>query len=307
MKSDSFSLVPIEVILDRRLTLRQMRVLIALFSFRSKTTNVVWPSRSALAIRTGMDAASISMATGALTRLGWLEKDGQGGRSRASRYTLCVPEISTETVASNETVMDSITVTPAITVMGNATVSPMKGGNFRKKTVMGNATVMESITVMGNARGIEQTSKDSYVSSMQSLPDIAVNSAAPIRPATATAEKGKPKAATKVPECPQKAIIELFAERLPNLRKPRAWNAARAAALRQRWIDASVPSEWSDGYGTLEGGIDFWRSFFDAVARSTLAKGFTNGDRTWLPDLPWMLKAENFAKIVDGKYVQKRG
>ncbi|MVT36797.1 hypothetical protein GO497_02945 [Acidovorax citrulli] len=54
MTEGQFSLVPIEVILDKRLTLEQTRVLIALFSFRNKVTDTVWPSRAKISERTGM-------------------------------------------------------------------------------------------------------------------------------------------------------------------------------------------------------------------------------------------------------------
>ena len=54
MKESEFSVVPLEVVQDRRLTLEQTRVLIALFSFRNKATNTVWPSRAAIAERTGV-------------------------------------------------------------------------------------------------------------------------------------------------------------------------------------------------------------------------------------------------------------
>ena len=69
MTDNMFSVVPIEVIQDRRLTLEQTRVLIALFSFRNKVTNTVWPSRSAIAERTGMHPSNISSATTALVAL----------------------------------------------------------------------------------------------------------------------------------------------------------------------------------------------------------------------------------------------
>jgi hypothetical protein len=49
VKQGQFALVPIEVVMDRRLTLEQTRVLIALFSFRAKNTDTVWPSRAAIA------------------------------------------------------------------------------------------------------------------------------------------------------------------------------------------------------------------------------------------------------------------
>jgi hypothetical protein len=37
-------------------------------------------------------------------------------------------------------------------------------------------------------------------------------------------------------------------------------------------------------------------------ASSTLAQGFKTKDRTWHPDLEWIINATNFAKIIDGKY-----
>lgn len=104
-----FSVVPIEVWRDKRLTLEQMRVLGVLFSFKGKTTNVVWPSRAEIAARCGMNVCNISTATTALERLGWLTKAGKGGYSRATRYTITVPELAkVETVACSATVADSV-------------------------------------------------------------------------------------------------------------------------------------------------------------------------------------------------------
>jgi hypothetical protein len=96
----TFSILPVEVFLDKRLTLEQVRVLGALFSFRGKDTNVVWPSRRQIAERCGMHLSNISTATSALEKLGWLTKDGKGGHSKATRYAITVPT----TVADSATV-----------------------------------------------------------------------------------------------------------------------------------------------------------------------------------------------------------
>lgn len=93
MTESQFAVVPLEVVQDRRLTLEHTRVLVALFSFRNKVTNTVWPSRAAIAERTGMHPSNISSATSALVSLGWLLKEGLGGHSKSTRYTLCVPEL----------------------------------------------------------------------------------------------------------------------------------------------------------------------------------------------------------------------
>ena len=123
MNESQFSVVPIEVIQDKRLTLEQTRVLIALFSFRNKVTNTVWPSRAAIAERTGMHPSNISSATTALVALGWLAKDGLGGHSKATRYTLCSPDLETKKVVhpAAPTVAASATVAERATVAASAT------------------------------------------------------------------------------------------------------------------------------------------------------------------------------------------
>lgn len=129
MNESQFSVVPLEVIQDKRLTLEQTRVLIALFSFRNKVTNTVWPSRASIAERTGMHPSNISSATTALVALGWLAKDGLGGHSKATRYTLCSPDLEPKkvvqpaapTVAERATVAQSATVAERATVAASAT------------------------------------------------------------------------------------------------------------------------------------------------------------------------------------------
>ena len=102
-----FSIVPIDVWLDKRLRLETVRVLGALLSFRGKDTNTVWPTRHSIAERCGLPPAKISEATSELMRLGWLKKDGRGGFSKATRYTIVVPRIVTDSV----TIPQSVTVT----------------------------------------------------------------------------------------------------------------------------------------------------------------------------------------------------
>lgn len=109
MEATRFVAVPTAVLGDRRLTMEQLRVLLALYSFKGKDGDVVFPSRQAIADLTGMHQANISTATSALERLGWLTKDGKGGHSKATRYTLTIPP----TVAEQATVAQSATKTVA--------------------------------------------------------------------------------------------------------------------------------------------------------------------------------------------------
>lgn len=110
MSSESaFSIVPIELIQDKRLAFRHTKVMIAILSFRGRNTDLVWPSREKIAERCGMDVNRISAVTTELVELGWLQKEGDGGRSRPCRYWVTVPDL--ETLTDPVTLTDSVTLT----------------------------------------------------------------------------------------------------------------------------------------------------------------------------------------------------
>ena len=106
------------------------------------------------------------------------------------------------------------------------------------------------------------------------------------------------------PTCPQQEILNLWKKHLPHLTQPRVWEGTRASHLKQRWIQAAKPSDYSpEGYQTQADGIRWWDSFFGYIAKDTkLAAGFESNNRTWRPDLEWVVNATNFQKIIDGKY-----
>lgn len=139
-----FAYLPIEVFIDKRLTLEQVRVLGALFSFRSKNSDTVWPSRQAIANRCGMHLSNISTATTALVRLGWLTKDGKGGHSKATRYTITVPD----TVAQSATVADAATVAHQATrtVAQSATRLPLADSATRKEVTSEHTNGTEKVS-----------------------------------------------------------------------------------------------------------------------------------------------------------------
>jgi len=110
----------------------------------------------------------------------------------------------------------------------------------------------------------------------------------------------------KLMACPQEEILKLWAKHLPHLAQPRSWEGTRRANTKQRWTQASRPSQYSpDGYQTEADGIKWWDSFFNYIARDTsLSNGFESQGRTWRPDLEWVMNATNFQKIIDGKYTK---
>lgn len=116
--------------------------------------------------------------------------------------------------------------------------------------------------------------------------------------------EGKPEKPDPIPPCPHERLLALFAQHLPQLTQPRVWDGARAETMRTRWRQCAKPTAFGKGYATVEEGIAFWERFFKFVATCpALANGIprSNGT-TWLADLPWLLKAENFAKVIEGKY-----
>jgi hypothetical protein len=107
-----------------------------------------------------------------------------------------------------------------------------------------------------------------------------------------------------LPTCPHQDILNLYKKHLPQLAQPRVWDGVRQTNLRQRWLQAAKPSVFSpQGYASQADGLTWWDSFFAYIANDTkLAQGFETKDRTWRPDLVWIVNATNFAKIIDGKY-----
>jgi uncharacterized protein YdaU (DUF1376 family) len=107
-----------------------------------------------------------------------------------------------------------------------------------------------------------------------------------------------------LPTCPHQDILNLYKKHLPQFAQPRVWDGVRQTNLRQRWLQAAKPSVFSpQGYASQADGLAWWDSFFAYIANDTkLAQGFETKDRTWRPDLVWIVNATNFAKIIDGKY-----
>jgi hypothetical protein len=100
------------------------------------------------------------------------------------------------------------------------------------------------------------------------------------------ADEAPPK--TLTPPCPQKQIISAYHEILPALPKIKTWPESAQKALRMRWAEDPVRQQ-----------TEWWREFFQWIDLSD----FLMGRKTdWCTDLQWIVKAENFAKIINGRY-----
>ena len=109
--------------------------------------------------------------------------------------------------------------------------------------------------------------------------------------------------AKKLPGCDHKAVIELYHQNLPTMRRVEVWNETRAGYLRQRWREVAAELAQAQDI-TASDVLNWWGEFFQSVGKSRFLTGRVNGKdgRAFVADLEWILKPSNFAKIVEGKY-----
>ena len=106
----------------------------------------------------------------------------------------------------------------------------------------------------------------------------------------------KPDPKPAIPPCPHQEILELYHRLLPANPGIKVWDGAREEALRTRWREDAKRQS-----------LAYWERFFGYVASSPFLTGRQHGsnDRPFLPGLEWMVKAANFAKIIEGRYHDK--
>jgi hypothetical protein len=110
-----------------------------------------------------------------------------------------------------------------------------------------------------------------------------------------------------LPACPHRRLLALYRENLGELPQPRAelWEgSAGAEAMRQRWkwLLTAKRDESGERYATTAAeGVEWFVRFFQTVAESPLLMGRKG---RWRADLQWLMKRENFIKVVAGNYLE---
>ena len=91
--------------------------------------------------------------------------------------------------------------------------------------------------------------------------------------------------------------MRLYHEILPANPAIKIWDGSRADALRTRWRED--PKRQS---------LEYWERFFRHVAASPFLTGKVDGKdgRVFLPGLEWLVKASNFAKVIEGRYHERK-
>ena len=109
---------------------------------------------------------------------------------------------------------------------------------------------------------------------------------------------------SKLPTCPHKKIIELYAKNLPELAQPKIWDGNRQQnlAARWKWVLTAKKSDGAAFATDHESALNFFDRFFAYVAKSDF---LTGRSKDWQCDLSWLVKANNFAKVIEGAYERK--
>jgi hypothetical protein len=108
--------------------------------------------------------------------------------------------------------------------------------------------------------------------------------------------------ASKLPTCPQKEILALYAESLPELPQVRKWEGTRAKHLTACWVWVLKDLEANGKPFDRFAGLAFFRRMFAYIRKSDFLMGRAGG---FSCSLPWIVKDDNFTKIIEGNYENK--
>lgn len=95
-----------------------------------------------------------------------------------------------------------------------------------------------------------------------------------------------------IPNCPHKEIIAAYHEILPELNAVKVLTDEREKWLRTRWREDKKRQS-----------VQWWRQYWQLVRKCPFLMG-QNGN-SWRADFSWLIRPNNFAKVYEGKYLDK--
>lgn len=95
----------------------------------------------------------------------------------------------------------------------------------------------------------------------------------------------------KFPPCPYQKILFLYHEKLPEMKPLNLdeWTATQKGWIRKIW---NAKKERQS--------LEWWSNFFEGISHMPFLMGQV---KDWKADLLWIVKPENFSKIIQGKYI----
>lgn len=126
-------------------------------------------------------------------------------------------------------------------------------------------------------------------------PLVSQNNPVPSQPLTTKplTNNNKSIVVNDVDNCPHIEIINLYKQIIPSGIQPLTWNGSRANQLKARWRENKKRQN-----------LEWWQGLFEYITKSQFLMGqASNGERKpFMISLDWIVKAENFMKITEGKY-----
>jgi hypothetical protein len=98
-------------------------------------------------------------------------------------------------------------------------------------------------------------------------------------------------------------VIGGYHEELPDLPRVKLWSTKRRQALNSRIRERCADGKPADT-------VEYWRKFFQTVAASDFLCGRAlprDGREPFRADLEWLIRPENFAKVIEDRYARGRG
>jgi len=176
--------------------------------------------------------------------------------------------------------------------------------------------VAETNQVLGRMGGRPKTITDSVITESESVSKQSETVPAPEternpshKPVTSNhySDTDVSVAAGASPDCPHTRLIALFAEHLPELPhpKPELWGGKNSQNMRARWrwVLSAKRTNGNRYAETPEAALRWFESFFRHVSKSDFLTG--RSGKWGNCDLGWLMKADNFAKVIQGNYDNK--
>jgi hypothetical protein len=123
-----------------------------------------------------------------------------------------------------------------------------------------------------------------------------------------TIEGGEVQIGAPVPDCPHQAILEAWKAELPAMpqHEPGLWRGARQQNLGLRWREVIVDLQRKQKPSDRAAGMRYFRKLFGWIGQSAYLTGRaptpSPGRRPFVIELAWLVKHENWVKVIEGKY-----
>lgn len=120
--------------------------------------------------------------------------------------------------------------------------------------------------------------------------------------------KGKGRGDQGPPDCPHDKIREIYHEALPELPRAVTWGPDRQDLLRTRWRETWERLRKKGEPHDIQDLLAWWVAYFARVRASPFLVGqvVDKDGKAFFADLEWLVRPTNYAKVLDGKYLNRQ-